>query len=99
MLPVRNLLPMYHHLFRPILLRHGLFHQIRIDHVLESCLYLLLQELLKEYWLTKVECYEVKHSPQRIMWRTDVASGLSYGQLSYQTSSYYSTDTGIFELW
>lgn len=30
---------------------------------------------------------------------TDVASGESYGQLSYQMSSYYSTDTGIFQLW
>lgn len=69
LLPVKNPTSTYHHLSRPIWLRYGLFHQIRIDHVLEFCLYLFLQELLKEYCLTKVECYEVKHSPQRIMWR------------------------------
>ena len=35
----------YHHLFRPILPRYGLFDQIKMDHGQEFCLCVFVQEL------------------------------------------------------
>ena len=52
-LPVKNPILIYHHLFRPILLRYGLFDQIRMDHGQEFCLCVFVQELLKEYRFDK----------------------------------------------
>ena len=52
-LPVKNPILIYHHLFRPTLLRYGLFDQIRMDHGQEFNLCLFVQELLKEYRFDK----------------------------------------------
>ena len=52
-LPVKNPILIYHHLFRPILLRYGLFDQIRMDHGQEFCLCVLVQELLKGHRFDK----------------------------------------------
>ena len=47
-LPIKNPILIYHHLFRPTLLRYGLFDKIRMDHGQEFCLCLFVQKLLKE---------------------------------------------------
>jgi hypothetical protein len=48
-MPVKNPILIYEYLFRPALLRYGLFDQIRMDHGTEFCLCIFVQELLKRY--------------------------------------------------
>ena len=52
-LSVKDPIRIYHHLFRPILLRCGLFDQIKMDHGQEFCLCVFVQELFKEYRFDK----------------------------------------------
>ena len=50
---LRTLFSISHHLFRPILLKCGLFYQIRMDRGQEFCLCVFVQELLKGYEFDK----------------------------------------------
>ena len=52
-LSVKDPIRIYHHLFRPIFLRCGLFDQIKTDHGQEFCLCVFVQELFKEYRFDK----------------------------------------------
>lgn len=49
MMPIKNPILIYEYLFRPALLKYGLFDQIRMDHGTEFCLCIFVQELLKRY--------------------------------------------------
>ena len=48
-MPIKNPILIYEHLFRPALMKYGLFDQIRMDHGREFVLCIFVQELLKGY--------------------------------------------------
>ena len=83
---VKNPILIYHHLFRPILLRYGLFDQIRMDHGQEFSLCLFVQELLKEYRFDKrrmpwCQTQSTKNYIAERMWPADKPKN----QLSHKT--------------
>jgi hypothetical protein len=57
-LPVKNNVEIYTHLFRPILLEHGLWDQIRVDHGREWVLSLFVQEQLATF---RINCARPPH--------------------------------------
>ena len=48
-MPIKNPILIYEHLFRPGLIKYGLFDQIRMDHGREFVLCIFVQELLKRH--------------------------------------------------
>ena len=46
---VRNPILIYENVFRPAILKYGLWNQLRIDHEQELSLYIFVQDLLKYY--------------------------------------------------
>ena len=46
-MPIKNPILIYEHLFKPALIKYGLFDQIRMDHGREFVLCIFVQELLK----------------------------------------------------
>ena len=58
-MPIKNPILIYEHLFRPALIKYGLFDQIRMDHGREFVLCIFVQELLKRR----------RFSQRRLPWR------------------------------
>ena len=48
-MPIKNPILIYEHLFRPVLVKYGLFDQIRMDHERKFVLCIFVQEPLKGY--------------------------------------------------
>ena len=64
-MPIKNPILIYEHLFRPALIKYGLFEQIRMDHGREFVLCIFIQELLKRY----------RFRQNRLPWRQTPSTG------------------------